>query len=132
MNNMTPSENLRLKIAELKARKEIQEEALNASMKELTASISPMSVAMNGLQILAQDRNIQSTATGTALKFGTRFLALKVGKRYGGVFGAVAGVLVTVLSDKENSPKMLNLVGNLFKKKKKKVPIEIAEIEEQV
>jgi hypothetical protein len=132
MKKLNPSENLRMRIAELKMEKEIQEKDLGASFNSIMEGLNPISIAKNGLQDLAEDGDIQAGATGAALKFGTRFLAFKVIGRFGGVFGAVAAAVVENLSDQyvqKNTPKVLNAVGRFFKKKKHPENIETEDVQ---
>jgi len=133
MKKMTPSENLRMKIAELKVEKEIQEQELSASIEAIKESFNPFSIARSGLQNLIVNRDTRAGATGAALNFGTRFLAFKVLRRFGGVYGAVAAAVVGNLSNQyvqKSSPKVLKALGKLFKKKKRLNSHEIAEVEE--
>lgn len=133
MKKLTPSEKLQLRIAELKVQKEIQEQELSKSLESIMDSLNPVSLAKNGLQDLAEDRDVQEGATGAALKIGTRFLAFKVIGRFGGIFGAVAAAVVGNLSDHyvdKTTPKMLSAVGRLFKKKKRHNSAEVEEVEE--
>ena len=133
MKKLTPSKRLKLRIAELKAVKEIQERELTDSFESIVSGLNPASLAKSSLQELADDRDVQESATGAALKFGTRFLAFKVIGRFGGVFGAVAAAVVGNLSDQyveKTTPKMLNVVGKLFTRKKRVENPEPDEVEE--
>jgi hypothetical protein len=126
MKKPTPSENLKLRIATLKAKKELQEEELQASFKELSEEIKPASLAKAGLQSL-----VQATAAGAALKTGSRFLASTLLKRYGGKFGTAAAALLLNASDKypeKTGPKLLSNLGKLFKRKK---PLRLTEKEDE-
>ncbi|MGB6035607.1 MAG: hypothetical protein WBG42_05020 [Cryomorphaceae bacterium] len=132
MKKITPSERLKLKIAEVKFEQEIQEREVSASFESIVSGLNPASIAKSSLQELADDRDVQESATGAALKFGTRFLAFKVIGRFGGVFGAVAAAVVGNLSDhyvEKTTPKMLNAVGRLFTKKKRKKNPEPEDVE---
>ena len=135
MKKLTPSENLQLRIAELKVEKEIQEQDLSASLEAIKDGLNPFSIARSGLQNLIVNPEARAGATGTALNFGARFLAFKVLKRFGGVYGAAAAAVVGNLSNQyvqKSSPKVLKALGNLFKKKKRLNSAEVEEIQMDV
>jgi len=122
MKKLTSDQRLKLKIAELKIEQEIQERELSASFDSIVSGLNPASIAKSSLQEIAEDRDVQESATGAALKFGTRFLAFKVIGRFGGVFGAVAAAVVGNISDQyveKKTPKLMNAVGRLFTRKKR-------------
>ena len=133
MKKLTSEQRLKLKIDELKIEQEIQERELSASFDSIVSGLNPASIAKSSLQEIAEDRDVQESATGAALKFGTRLLAFKFIGRFGGVFGAVAAAVVGNISDQyvqKKTPKLMNAVGRLFTRKKRAVDLEADEVEE--
>ena len=125
MNRPNPTHALQARIAALRTQKATQEQELSVSFQMIMNSLNPASLAKDAFHDLADDREVQESATGAALKFGTRFLVFKVIGRFGGVFGAVAAAVAGSLSDQyvdKTTPKMLTAVTNLFKKKKPAEP----------
>jgi len=122
MKKKTPQEALQARINTLRVRKEMQEQEMSVSFQVILNGLNPSSLAKDAFHDLADDRGVQASAAGAALKFGSRFLVFKVIGRFGGVFGAVAAAVAGSLSDQyvdKTTPKMLDTVVNFFKKKKK-------------
>lgn len=122
MKKPTPHEALRKRINTLRIRKEMQEQEISVSLQLIMNGLNPSSLAKDAFHDLADDRDVQASAAGAALKFGSRFLVFKVIGRFGGVFGAVAAAVAGSLSDQyvdKTTPKMLDTVVNFFKKKMK-------------
>lgn len=123
---------LSLRIMHLKSDKFDQEENIKRTARSILYSLHPATLARESLHELAEDREVQVSATQTALKMGTRFLVYKVLGRFGGILGVVGAAVAGNLSDKylnDAAPKFLNIVGNLFRKKEKVEVIEVEDVD---
>jgi hypothetical protein len=117
---LSPHADLKIRIMHLKSEKFEQEESIRHMSRSILYSLHPASLARESLHELAEDRDVQVSATQTAFKMGSRFLVYKVLGRFGGVFGMVGAAVAGNLTDRflnDAAPKFLNVVGNLLRKK---------------
>lgn len=134
MKNIKPSPHasLKLQIMHLKAERFENEERIKRTARSIVYSLHPATLARETIQELSEDRQVQVSATQTALMMGTRFLVYKVLGRFGGLLGVVGAAAAGQFSDKyinEAAPKILNVIGSLFRKKHTEPVEEVEELE---
>lgn len=131
ITNATPQTELSLRIMHLKSDKFEQEEKIRRTARSILYSLHPATLVRESITELAEDRDVQVSATQTAFQVGSRFLVYKVLGRFGGVLGVVGAALAGNFSDRylnDAAPKFLNLMGRLFRKEKEETE-ETEEVE---
>lgn len=104
------------RIALVKQKKHLEEEALRQSLKEIASSLKPVALIKESIHELVADKEVKEDLVTAGIKLGTNFLIAKVMGRNHSVKGFFGSMLVEQIASSVISKKVIPFLASLNEK----------------